>query len=176
MAVNVSVRQFERTDLAATVAGVLAETGMPPACLVLEMTESVLLSDTEENLGQLLRLKALGVALAMDDFGTGYSSLAYLGRFPMDTLKIDREFVRGIETPNGRLIFEAVIALANELGLVTVAEGIETPRQVAVVRASGCTLAQGYHFARPLPAQELAARLAAVPVPAPRRPPVRQTP
>src|SRR6185369_11860970 len=100
MAVNVSVRQFDRDDLAAVVAEVLTETGLAAGQLCLEMTESVLMTDTEENLAQLVGLKALGVTLAIDDFGTGYSSLAYLRRFPVDTLKIDRSFVERISGPS----------------------------------------------------------------------------
>ena len=155
MAVNVSVRQFDHSDLAAVVAGVLAETGLPVERLCLEMTESVLMTDTEENLAQLLRLKRLGVALAMDDFGTGYSSLAYIGRFPMDVLKIDRSFVdrlNGDRADASRV--QTIVRLGQSLGMATVAEGIEEPGQLAALRAMGCQLGQGYHFSRPLPAAE----------------------
>jgi diguanylate cyclase (GGDEF)-like protein/PAS domain S-box-containing protein len=155
MSVNVSVRQFDRSDVPAMVAAVLAETGMPAAQLCLEMTESVLMGDTEENLEQLRRLKALGVTLAVDDFGTGYSSLAYLRRFPMDTLKIDRSFVErlGAQTDDAALA-ATIVQLGQSLGMSTVAEGIEEYGQFAELRRLGCTLAQGYYFSRPVPAEE----------------------
>ncbi|RSM73118.1 diguanylate cyclase [Actinoplanes sp. ATCC 53533] len=155
MAVNVSVRQFEHGDLSAMVAEVLAETGMPVDQLCLEMTESVLLTDTDENLTQLQRLKALGVTLAMDDFGTGYSSLAYLRRYPMDILKIDRSFVDrlGGDREDEALV-RTIVRLGRNLGMTTVAEGIEEAAQLAILRDLECDLAQGYFLSRPLPAAE----------------------
>jgi EAL domain-containing protein (putative c-di-GMP-specific phosphodiesterase class I) len=155
MAVNVSVRQFEDCDLAAMVSDVLAETGMPVDQLCLEMTESVLLTDTDENLTQLLRLKSLGVTLAMDDFGTGYSSLAYLRRFPMDTLKIDRSFVDrlGGDSEDVALV-RTIVRLGQSLGMSTVAEGIEDAAQLDALQELGCDLAQGYFLSRPVPAAE----------------------
>jgi diguanylate cyclase (GGDEF)-like protein/PAS domain S-box-containing protein len=155
MAVNVSVRQFDHCDLAAMVAEVLAETGMPAGQLCLEMTESVLLTDSDENLAQLLRLKSLGVTLAMDDFGTGYSSLAYLRRFPMDTLKIDRSFVErlGGDSEDVALV-RTIVRLGKSLGMSTVAEGIEDAVQVSALRGMGCDYAQGYLLSRPVPAAE----------------------
>src|SRR6185503_9715611 len=119
-------------------AEVLAETGMPPERLVLEMTESVLLTDTDDNLARIVSLKALGVQLAMDDFGTGYSSLSYLRRFPMDVLKIDRSFTRDA-TEDGALL-QAIVAMGESLGLVLVPEGIEEPEQAEALRALGCRL------------------------------------
>jgi diguanylate cyclase (GGDEF)-like protein/PAS domain S-box-containing protein len=155
MAVNVSVRQFDRAGLVETVAAVLAETGMPAGQLCLEMTESVLMSDTDDNLEQLVRLKALGVTLAIDDFGTGYSSLAYLRRFPVDTLKIDRSFVErlGMLTDDTALA-DTIVQLGKSLGMATVAEGIEEFGQLAALREMGCGFAQGYYFSRPVPATE----------------------
>jgi diguanylate cyclase (GGDEF)-like protein/PAS domain S-box-containing protein len=155
MAVNVSVRQFEHGDLSATVAEVLAETGLPVDQLCLEMTESVLLTDTDENLTQLERLKALGVTLAMDDFGTGYSSLAYLRRYPMDILKIDRSFVDrlGGELEDEALV-RTIVRLGKSLGMTTVAEGIEEKVQLQSLRELGCDVAQGYLLSRPVPASE----------------------
>jgi EAL domain-containing protein (putative c-di-GMP-specific phosphodiesterase class I) len=155
MAVNVSVRQFDRSDVPAMVADVLAETGMSAGQLCLEMTESVLMTDTEDNLAQLQRLKALGVTLAIDDFGTGYSSLAYLRRFPMDTLKIDRSFVErlGVQADDATLA-GTIVQLGQSLGMSTVAEGIEDYGQFAALRRLGCTHAQGYYFSRPVPAAE----------------------
>jgi diguanylate cyclase (GGDEF)-like protein/PAS domain S-box-containing protein len=155
MAVNVSVRQFDRCDLPAIVGEVLAETGMPAGQLCLEMTESVLMTDTEENLAQLVRLKALGLTLAIDDFGTGYSSLAYLRRFPVDTLKIDRSFVERLgEQTDDSALANTIVQLGQSLGMSTVAEGIEEYGQLAALREMGCEYAQGYYFARPLPAGE----------------------
>jgi diguanylate cyclase (GGDEF)-like protein/PAS domain S-box-containing protein len=155
MAVNVSVRQFEHCDLAEMVSDVLAETGMPTGQLCLEMTESVLLSDTDENLTQLLRLKALGVTLAMDDFGTGYSSLAYLRRFPMDTLKIDRSFVERLGGDDEDVaLVRTIVGLGQTLGMATVAEGIEDVVQLRALREMGCDFGQGYLLSRPVPAGE----------------------
>jgi diguanylate cyclase (GGDEF)-like protein len=155
MAVNVSVRQFDRADLVEVVAGILAETGMPAGQLCLEMTESVLMTDTDDNLEQLLRLKALGVTLAIDDFGTGYSSLAYLRRFPVDTLKIDRSFVERLGAlTDDTALADTIVQLGKSLGMATVAEGIEEFGQLAALREMGCHFAQGYYFSRPVPASE----------------------
>ena len=170
MAVNVSVRQFEADDLAEMVAEVLAETGMPPGYLCLEMTESVLLTGTDENLARIVSLKALGVLLAMDDFGTGYSSLAYLRRFPMDILKIDRSFVDrlGGEAEDEALV-RTIVRLGQRFGMHTVAEGIENEVQLAALQEMGCDYAQGYLLSRPLPATdatELLERGLKFPVPA----------
>jgi diguanylate cyclase (GGDEF)-like protein/PAS domain S-box-containing protein len=153
MSVNVSGRQFDRTDLPATVAAVLAETGLPADRLCLEMTESVLMNDTEENLDLLVRLKNIGVRLAIDDFGTGYSSLSYLRRFPVDTLKIDRSFVERLsEQSDDATLARTIVQLGQSLGLSTVAEGIEQYNQFLALRRMGCELGQGYYFDRPLPA------------------------
>ncbi|GIF18064.1 diguanylate cyclase (GGDEF)-like protein/PAS domain S-box-containing protein [Actinoplanes tereljensis] len=155
MAVNVSVRQFDRADLVEVVASILAETGMPADQLCLEMTESVLMTDTDDNLEQLLRLKALGVTLAIDDFGTGYSSLAYLRRFPVDTLKIDRSFVERLGAlTDDTALADTIVQLGKSLGMATVAEGIEEFGQLAALREMGCHFAQGYYFSRPVPASE----------------------
>ena len=161
MAVNVSARQFDRSDLPAVVGEVLAETGMPADQLCLEMTESVLMTDTEENLAQLLRLKALGLTLAIDDFGTGYSSLAYLRRFPVDTLKIDRSFVERLsEQTDDTALASTIIQLGRSLGMSTVAEGIEEYGQLVALREMGCDFAQGFYFSRPVPAAEAGRLLA----------------
>ncbi|WP_433065908.1 putative bifunctional diguanylate cyclase/phosphodiesterase [Dactylosporangium sp. CS-033363] len=155
MAVNVSGVQFDQPDLPAIVAGVLATTGLPAERLCLEMTESVLMTDTEENLAVLLSLKDIGVRLAIDDFGTGYSSLAYLRRFPVDTLKIDRSFVERLSgaTPDAALA-RTIVQLGQSLGMSTVAEGIEQYAQFLALRRMGCDLAQGFYFSRPLPAAD----------------------
>ncbi|GAA2604651.1 putative bifunctional diguanylate cyclase/phosphodiesterase [Paractinoplanes durhamensis] len=155
MAVNVSVRQFDRADLVEVVSGILAETGMPADQLCLEMTESVLMTDTDDNLEQLVRLKALGITLAIDDFGTGYSSLAYLRRFPVDTLKIDRSFVERLGAlTDDTALADTIVQLGKSLGMATVAEGIEEFGQLAALREMGCHFAQGYYFSRPVPAAE----------------------
>ncbi|MGI5241434.1 putative bifunctional diguanylate cyclase/phosphodiesterase [Dactylosporangium sp. CA-139066] len=155
MAVNVSGRQFDQPDLPEIVGSVLAGTGLPAERLCLEMTESVLMTDTEENLAVLLSLKDIGVKLAIDDFGTGYSSLAYLRRFPVDTLKIDRSFVERLSgaAPDSALA-RTIVQLGQSLGMATVAEGIEQYAQFRALRRMGCDLAQGYYFSRPLPAAE----------------------
>ncbi|HET6531510.1 MAG TPA: EAL domain-containing protein [Actinoplanes sp.] len=154
MAVNVSVRQFDRSDLPAMVGEVLAETGMPGNQLCLEMTESVLMTDTEDNLAALVRLKSLGVSLAIDDFGTGYSSLAYLRRFPVDTLKIDRSFVERLGAHDDAALARTIVQLGQSLGMDTVAEGIEEYGQFSALREMGCRFAQGYYFSRPISAAE----------------------
>ncbi|RZU49304.1 diguanylate cyclase/phosphodiesterase with PAS/PAC sensor(s) [Krasilnikovia cinnamomea] len=155
MAVNVSVRQFDRTDLASEIAEQLTASGLPADRLCLEMTESVLMTDTEENLAQLIRLKALGVRLAIDDFGTGYSSLAYLRRFPVDTLKIDRSFVERLgEQADDAALAETIVQLGESLGMSTVAEGVEEYGQLAALREMGCNEAQGFYFSHPVPADE----------------------
>ena len=161
MSVNISARQLQHPDeLAREVVRVLEETGLAPDTLVLEITESMIMEDAEYNVDVLGRLKELGVQVAVDDFGTGYSNLAYLKRFPMDMLKVDKSFVNGLgEKPEDTAIVEAVISLARALGLSTVAEGIETSGQLERLRGLGCELGQGYYFSRALPAYEASALL-----------------
>jgi len=161
VAVNMSGRQLQYPGFVADVAAVLAATGLPPHALLLEITESVVMQDTEASLARLAALKALGVRLAIDDFGTGYSSLAYLQRFPVDVLKIDKRFVDGVhEGRSGEALARTIVALGETLGLRTVGEGIERPEQRDALRSLGCTYGQGYLFARPLPAHELDGLLA----------------
>ena len=153
ISVNVSARQLDEPTFPDLVARVLSETALPPTALTLEVTESVLIPDPDRTIEQLMRLKALGVRMAVDDFGTGYSSLAWLQHFPADQLKIDKSFIDTIETSvEGSAIVRAVVELANTLGLETVAEGIETKPQWTTLRRLACNLGQGYHFARPLAA------------------------
>ena len=150
VAVNISARHLEHGDLAQDVALVLEESGLEPGNLVIELTESTIMHNTEANLARLLQLKSLGVRLAIDDFGTGYSSLSYLHRFPIDILKIDRSFVgRLTNTSNGPELARAVITLSETLGLDTVAEGIELEPQVEALLKLGCVAGQGYLFAKP---------------------------
>jgi diguanylate cyclase (GGDEF)-like protein len=152
VSVNLSARQFIQADLVEDVAAVLAATGLEPAALELEITESVVMDQSEIGIRALRRLRDLGVRLVLDDFGTGYSSLAYLKHLPLDMIKIDRSFVMGLDQSADRSIVDAVITLAHGLGIGVVAEGIETRAQADRLRASGCDLGQGYLFARPTPA------------------------
>ncbi len=161
MSVNLSARQFMQADLVGDVANVLAETGLDAGSLDLEITESVLMDQSETGIRTLRRLRALGVRLVLDDFGTGYSSLSYLKHLPLDTIKIDRSFVAGIEEKADRSIVEAVVALAHGLGIGVVAEGIETERQAERLLALGCDLGQGYLFSRPVTAAKTARLLRA---------------
>ncbi len=156
MSVNLSSRQFWQQPLVEVVTAALAEAGLDPRWLVLEITESVLLQHNAETLAALRALKELGVGVAIDDFGTGYSSLSYLKRFPLDILKIDQSFVRDIE--EGRsdpVIISAIIAMARSLGLRTVAEGVETARQLEFLREEGCEEVQGFLLSPPLSAEEI---------------------
>jgi len=162
MSVNLSARQFQEQDLVESVRAVLAETGLPPSSLVLEITESSLMQRTAGTIGRLAELRAIGVHLAIDDFGTGYSSLSYLERFPVDTLKIDRSFIAGMRATRERpAITRAIVELGRTLGLRVVAEGIERPDQAEWLASLGCPYAQGYLFSRPLGADAAEAFLAA---------------
>lgn len=153
LSVNLSARQFKQEGLLEDITAALARTGFDPACLKLEITESVALDNSEATLATLRRLKEIGVRLAIDDFGTGYSALSYLKRYPIDTLKLDRSFVDGLGFDiEDTAIVHTVIAVAKTLGISVTAEGIETAEQLAQLRALGCDLGQGYYFARPLPA------------------------
>jgi diguanylate cyclase (GGDEF)-like protein/PAS domain S-box-containing protein len=162
VSVNVSAQQLRDDHFVAEVRDALAEEGLPPGCLLLEITETALVHDTPAAVARLAALKAVGVRLAVDDFGTGYSSLGYLQRFPVDVLKIDRVFVDGLQRGGSdAALARTVVALGGSLGLRTVAEGVETAEQAAALRAMGCTYAQGFLFARPLAAAALEARLRA---------------
>jgi diguanylate cyclase (GGDEF)-like protein len=161
VSVNVTADRFASTDLVGAVADALADTGLPPHCLTLELTETALVADAEATISRLTALGALGVQVAIDDFGTGYSSLAYLHRLPASILKIDKSFVEGLGTnAESTALVRVIMGLAETFGLRTVAEGVESESQRALLRALGCTTAQGYLFAPPLPADELAALLA----------------
>ena len=152
LSVNVSSHQFRAGFGPELVESVLAEAGLGPDRLVLEITESLLIEDDERIRATLGGLRELGVGLAVDDFGTGFSSLSYLRRFPVTELKIDRSFVRDMDTDAGDArIVESVIAMARALDLTTVAEGVENQRQRELLARLGCALAQGYHLGRPAP-------------------------
>ena len=159
MSVNLSARQFREHDIVATVRAILEETGLPPATLMLEITESGLMRRTQETIARLEALRALGVHLAIDDFGTGYSSLSYLERFPIDILKIDRTFVSAV----GEVISpiaRAIVDLGRTLGLEVIAEGIEHVEQARWLADLGCRYGQGFLYARPMGAAAIEALLA----------------
>ena len=157
VSVNLSARQITQRDLPGMVARTLRDTALDPQCLCLEITESVLLDDSEAANKTLRALLSLGVGLVLDDFGTGYSSLAYLTRLPIDGLKIDRSFVEGLgSSARSTAIVTAIVRMAEALSIEVTAEGVETTRQVEELRRLGCLRAQGFHFARPLPAEEIA--------------------
>ncbi|HEY0779932.1 MAG TPA: EAL domain-containing protein [Gemmatirosa sp.] len=161
ISVNLAAAQIHHAAVVAEVGGALAGAGLPADALTLEITETAMLADTDAAVARLTELKALGVSLAVDDFGTGYSSLSYLQRFPVDVLKIDKSFVDGVATEGyDPVLTRAIVALGGALGLRVVAEGVERAAQAEVLRALGCALGQGYHFARPLPAGEFAEMLA----------------
>jgi EAL domain-containing protein (putative c-di-GMP-specific phosphodiesterase class I) len=162
LAVNVSGRQLMGEDFAATVSSVLSRTGMRPDALILEVTENVLIDDSERAMIALADLKRLGVRLALDDFGTGFSSLSYLRRLPIDIVKIDQTFIADLRPPFNATITAAVTNLAHILGLSVTAEGVETEDQRDAVQAIGCEFAQGYFYARPMPSSGIVAELAAL--------------
>ena len=170
IAVNLSPRQFRQKDLIGMIEQVLHDTRLAPALLELELTEGMLMHHAEDTVLTLARLDEMGVRLAIDDFGTGYSSLSYLKRFPIHTLKIDRSFVRDISTdPDDAAIVTAIVAMARSLNLNVTAEGVETDEQAAFLRSLACDLVQGFHFGRPMPAAEFAARLGFAMTPQPVR-------
>jgi len=161
VAVNLSPVQFKDRSLVGAVMSALATTGLSPERLELEVTESVLLQNTEATVATMEKLRGLGVRLAMDDFGTGYSSLSYLRSFPFDRIKIDRSFVRDLATKQDcTAIVHAIAEMARKLGMRTTAEGVETEEHLAILRCEGCTDIQGYLVSPPRPAQEIAALLA----------------
>jgi len=159
ISVNLSARQFAEGQLGMRIASILEDSGIPPACLELELTESILMRDVGEAMQILAGLKRLGLCIAVDDFGTGYSSLNYLKQFPIDVLKIDRSFVDGL--PYGERdaqIARAIIAMAHSLNLAVIAEGVETQEQLDFLREHGCDEVQGYLFGRPMPASQFQAQ------------------
>jgi len=155
VSVNLSARQLSDPGLVPLVRGALQRNDLDPATICLEITETVLMSDVSASSHILSELKSLGVQLFVDDFGTGYSSLTYLQRFPMDGLKVDRSFVAGLGSQANVAIVGAVVSLAHGLGLVSIAEGVETKDQLDHLVDLGCDIAQGYHFGRPAPPDQL---------------------
>jgi EAL domain-containing protein (putative c-di-GMP-specific phosphodiesterase class I) len=160
LAINLSLKQLQHSDIVADVRDALDESGLPPEQLTLEITESVLMADTDLAVQRLAELKALGIKLALDDFGTGYSSLSYLSKFPVDVLKMDRSFLQEGASPQAADLANAVVALGSTLSLEVVAEGIEMPEQWKTLRDLGCELGQGFYFAHPMNAEAARAFLA----------------
>jgi diguanylate cyclase (GGDEF)-like protein/PAS domain S-box-containing protein len=162
LSVNVSPSQFRQTDFVAQVRRILQETGAPASELIFEVTEGLLIENLDDTIGRMHELAALGIRLSIDDFGTGYSSLSYLKRMPLYELKIDKSFIR--DTPcdaNGTAIVQSILAMASHLGLSVVAEGVETREQADFLAANGAPRMQGYLFARPMPLEQMVARLTA---------------
>jgi EAL domain-containing protein (putative c-di-GMP-specific phosphodiesterase class I) len=151
VSVNLSGKHLQQATLIEDVREVIETTGIDPNSLIIEITETVAMAGAETTVETLARLKSLGVLLAIDDFGTGFSSLAYLKRFPVDLLKIDKSFVAGVaHRGHDKAIVEAIIALGHALGLRVIAEGVETPDQLLQLRSLGSELGQGYFFGQPL--------------------------
>jgi EAL domain-containing protein (putative c-di-GMP-specific phosphodiesterase class I) len=160
VAVNMASANFAQKDFVRHVVAAISAAGLAAGAVELEVTESVLMQNIDATIETLKQLKASGVRLSVDDFGTGYSSLSYLKRFPIDTLKIDRSFVRDVIVDReDAAITSAIIALAGSLGLEVVAEGVETDAQAAFLRGKGCHLMQGFLFSRPVPADRITALL-----------------
>ncbi|MCA1716965.1 MAG: EAL domain-containing protein [Actinobacteria bacterium] len=158
--VNLSAREFQQPDLADTVAETLHETGLNPCSLDIEITESLLMEDTQHTIDTLQALKELGVQLSIDDFGTGYSSLSYLNRFPVDSLKIDKTFVAKLgRNYEDTALVSLTVNLSHIFGLKVVAEGVENDYQLRQLRKLGCDQAQGNYFSKPLPSPEMSAKL-----------------
>ena len=156
IAVNLSARQFADSMLLPKLTRIIHTSGLDPSSLELEITESIVMAHGESAVAVLEKLKSIGVRIAIDDFGTGYSSLGYLKRFPIDTLKMDRSFIRDIPSDSGDIkIARAIIAMAHALRLKVVAEGVEKAEQLKFLRAHRCDAAQGYFLFRPLPADEV---------------------
>jgi diguanylate cyclase (GGDEF)-like protein len=161
IAVNLSAAQFELGSVSAIVAAALRETGLAPARLELEITETLLLGNREAILDELRTIKAMGVAIAMGDFGTGYSSLSYLWRFPFDKIKIDRSFMQGFDASgqDAQAVVKTIIALGRELDMLVTVEGVETEQQSAFLSGTDADLVQGFFFSKPIPDAEIAAGL-----------------
>jgi EAL domain-containing protein (putative c-di-GMP-specific phosphodiesterase class I) len=161
VAVNVSPLQLRRRDFVEQVLQCIDGSVTKPAGVDIEITESTLMQDNELSMRKLAQLREAGIGVAIDDFGTGYSSLRLLAQLPVDTLKIDRSFIQGIsDTPNGITLVNTIVSLAHAFGMQAVAEGVETAEQLQALRRVGCDQAQGYLFARPMPAAEVPAAIA----------------
>jgi EAL domain-containing protein (putative c-di-GMP-specific phosphodiesterase class I) len=161
VAVNLSPLQFDAGNVRSIVASALEDAGLAPSRLELEITESLLLGNTDFILAELRALKRIGVAIVMDDFGTGYSSLSYLWRFPFDKIKIDRSFMQGLDASgkNAGTVVKTIIALGREMGMRITVEGVETAEQVAFLEGVNADQVQGYFFGRPMPGAEIGAEI-----------------
>jgi len=156
IAVNVSARQFHQYDLSRLISAVIREAQIPPESLEIELTESAVMHDAESSIVTLERVKQLGVRIAIDDFGTGYSALAYLKKLPVDTLKIDREFIRDVPGDEDDVsIVKSIIALAKSMKIDVLAEGVETRQQLDFLKNEGCSFIQGHYLSEPKPASEI---------------------
>ena len=158
VAVNVSPRQFAHPDFVETLARVVASTGVDPTRLEIEITEAALMSNVEPVSATLKAVHAMGISVAIDDFGTGYSSFAYLKRFEVHSLKIDRTFVEGIERDDNLAIARSIVSVAHALELPVTAEGVETAAQAGLLCSIGCDRMQGYHFSRPISVRDFETR------------------
>ncbi len=160
LAINVSPKQFHQADFVALVLHICQQAGIPPDCIELEITESIVMDNIEETIEKMAQLREVGMRFSIDDFGTGYSSLSYLKRLPLDQLKIDQSFVRDIvSNANDAAIVDTIIAMTCHLGLGVIAEGVETGEQLAFLEKRGCQAFQGYYFSRPVPADEFSVLL-----------------
>lgn len=156
VSVNLSSIQFKRASLVKMIKRALDDSGLPPQLLEIELTESAIMNDVDQNIARLNQIRDMGVAISIDDFGTGYSSLSYLKKFPIHTLKIDRSFIITIDTdPDDAAIVEAIIALATTLKLTVIAEGVETQGQLATLNNFDCDIIQGFYFSKPVPAPDI---------------------
>jgi len=160
MSVNISSRQFNNTEFIDVLHSTLDRTGVNPECLELELTESMLMRQASSVVTALKSLNELGVRFAIDDFGTGYSSLSYLRRFPIETIKIDRSFIRDItDDPDDAAITRAIVVMAQNLSLKVIAEGVETEKQLAFLKENDCHLIQGFYYSPPVPVEDMTALL-----------------
>lgn len=165
IAVNISARQFQDHEFISNLAAILDKTKIPPSCLELEITESLIMQDVDGVINTLHAIKKLGIKLSIDDFGTGYSSMSYLTEFPIDKLKIDKSFIDHIEEKeDSRAIVKTIIDLAHHLQLTVVAEGVENKAQLNLLREYGCEEIQGYLISRPVPAKEAEAFVQPAPI------------
>jgi EAL domain-containing protein (putative c-di-GMP-specific phosphodiesterase class I) len=155
LAVNVSTRQFRQQHFVEHVLDTLNKFNVPPECIELEITESLLMDDLSEVVYKMMALRSHGIRISIDDFGTGYSSLSYLTQLPIDQLKIDKSFIRDlVSDSNDIVVVETIISMANHLGLNVIAEGVENGEQLQFLNGMGCNLYQGYYFSRPIGADE----------------------
>ena len=161
IAVNLSGRQFKQADLVSSIEKIISSSGIQPGFLELEITETILMENLDTVTDKLKQLSEIGIKLSLDDFGTGYSSLRYLNSFPLDNVKIDQTFVKDISTEENATIAKAIVSLAQSFGLKTIAEGVESENQKAIMKAIGCDYIQGYLLGKPIPTEEVTQLLSA---------------